>query len=128
MPTITPTVTPVQLKIGVADTARARRFYEDAFDLPERVIRHTDDEHVTGYQFGDYGQPGFFLLVLVTHTEFDHRGRSTLGFSVPDLDTTHARALAAGGTETVAATTAEGMPRTSAVTDLDGNWIWLYQG
>ena len=128
MPTITTTAVPVQLKIGVSDKDQARRFYEGAFDLSEQVIRHTDDADYDGYQFGEYGQPGFFLLLLVDDTDFDHPGRSTFGLLVPDLDTTHQQALAAGATETLPITDAEGMPRASAVTDPDGNWIWLYQG
>lgn len=127
MPNVPTAVTPVQLKVGVADKDRARRFYEDAFDLAERVIRHTDEADFTGYQFGEYGEPGFFLLVLLDDTDFDRPGRSTLGFLVPDLDASHHRAITAGATETVGVMTPEGMPRTSAVTDPDGNWIWLYQ-
>lgn len=128
MPTVATTVVPVQLKIRVADKDRARRFYEDAFGLAAQVIRHTEDADYDGYLFGDYGQPGFFLLLLVDDTDFDCPGRSTLGLLVPDLDTIHHQALAAGATETVPITDAEGMPRASAVTDLDGNWVWLYQG
>lgn len=127
MPTITAAVVPVQLKIGVTDKARARHFYEDCFDLTEQVIRHTNDADYPGYQFGEYGQPGFFLLFLLDNSDFDHPGRSTFGLSTPDLDATHRRALQAGGTETVPVTAPEGMPRTSAVTDPDGNWFWLYQ-
>ncbi len=59
------------------------------------MIRHTDDADFTGYQFGEYGQPGFFLLVLLDDTDFDRPGRSTLGFLVPDLDASHHRALKA---------------------------------
>lgn len=121
-------VTPVQIKLGVADRGRAQRFYSAAFGLAESVIRHTEDGDFTGYQFGEYGQPGFFLLVMVDETDIDRPGRSTLGLSVPDLELTHRRALEAGATQAVAITAAEGMPSTSAVTDPDGNWIWLYQG
>ncbi len=127
MPTIPTTVALVQLKIGVTDKDRARRFYEEAFGLAEQVIRHTDDADYAGFQLGEYGKPGFFLLFLLDDTEFDHPGRSTFGLLVPDLDATHQRAIQAGGTETVPVTTPEGMPRTSAVNDPDGNWIWLYQ-
>lgn len=127
MPIIAATVTPVQIKLGVTDKDRAQRFYENAIGLVQRVIRHTEDDDVPGYQFGDYGQPGFFLLFLVDGSDFDRPSRSTIGFLVPDLDTTHHQALHAGATEAVAPATQEGMPRTSAVTDPDGNWIWLYQ-
>lgn len=128
MPGIPATVTPVQIKLGVTDKARAERFYEEAFGLVQQVVRHTEDEDMPGYQFGDYGQPGFFLLFLLDESDFDRPRGSTIGFLVPDLDATHQRALAAGAAEAVAPADQEGMPRTSAVTDPDGNWIWLYQG
>ena len=67
------------------------------------------------------------MLLLVDNSDFDHPVRSTFCHVVPDLDATHQQALAAGADETVPITEAEGMPRTSAVTDPDGNWIWLYQ-
>lgn len=128
MPIIPTATAPVQLKIAVADKARARCFYESAFGLAESVIRHTDEADFTGYQFGEYGQHGFFLLVLCDAESFDRPGRSTFGLTVTDLGETHRRALAAGGVEAVEITAPQGMPRTSAVTDPDGNWIWLYQG
>jgi DNA-binding transcriptional MerR regulator len=51
MPEIPTTVTPVQIKLGVTDKARAERFYEDAFGLVQQVVRHTEDEDMPGYQF-----------------------------------------------------------------------------
>ena len=128
MPTVPTPVTPVQIKLGVTDKTRAQRFYEEAFGLVERIVRHTEDDDTPGYQFGDYGQPGFFLLFLLDESDFDRPPGSTIGFLVPDLDTTHRNALAAGAAEAVAPADQEGMPRASAVTDPDGNWIWLYQG
>ena len=75
MPTITSATTPVQMKIGVTDVGRAREFYASAFGLAESVIRHTDEFDVTGFQFGTYGQPGFFLMLLVDSEAFDQPGR-----------------------------------------------------
>jgi DNA-binding transcriptional MerR regulator len=128
MPTIATGTTPVQIKLAVADKTLARAFYEAAFGLAESVIRHTDDADFTGFQFGSYGQPGFFLVILADPTSFDQPGTSTIGLSVSDLEDAHRRALAAGATDAVAVNTRPGMPRNSAVTDPDGNWIWLYQG
>ncbi|MBB2893755.1 VOC family protein [Flexivirga oryzae] len=128
MPTPTTTLTPVQIKIGVSDPAAAREFYRDAFGLTETTVRHTDDADYAGYLFGEYGQPGFFLIFLLGPDSFDQPDRSTVGFTVPDLDAAHERALTAGAAEAVAINAAEGMPRDSAVTDPDDNWIWLYQG
>ena len=104
------------------------RCYEEAFGLVERVVRHTSERDDSAYQFGDYGQPGFFLLFLVDESNFDRPGPSTIGFLVPDLDGAHRRALRAGAIEAVAPAEQEDMPRSSALTDPDGNWVWLYQG
>ncbi|WP_245988510.1 VOC family protein [Flexivirga caeni] len=128
MPALTTSLTPVQIKIAVQDPEAARTFYSNAFGLTESTIRHTDDADYAGYQFGDYGQPGFFLIFFLGPAAFDQPGRSTLGFTVPDLDAAHRQALSAGATEAVGINTPQGMPRNSAVTDPDGNWIWLYQG
>lgn len=128
MPTIVTGAAPVQIKLAVADKDQARAFYAAAFGLTESVIRRTDDADFAGYQFGTYGQPDFFLLVLSGTEAFDHPGRSTIGFTVEDLDEAHRRALGAGATEAVPISSPQGMPRNSAVTDPDGNWLWLYQG
>lgn len=88
----------------------------------------TSDADFAGYQFGTYGQPGFFLPVLADTSSYDHPTRSTFGLTVTDLDDTHRRALQGGGVEAVPVSTPPGMPRNSAITDPDGNWIWLYQG
>lgn len=128
MPTTVTGTAPVQIKLAVADRDRARAFYAAAFGLSESVIRRTDDADFTGYQFGTYGQPGFFLLGLSEPEAFDHPGRGTIGFTVEDLDEAHRRALGAGATEAVPINSPQGMPRNSAVTDPDGNWLWLYQG
>lgn len=128
MPIAATSTTPVQIKVGVSDLSQAQTFYREALHLTESVTRHTEDADYEGYQFGEYGQPGFFLIHLVGPDSFDQPGRSTLGFTVPDLDAAHQDALDAGGSEAVGPNSPEGMPRNSAVTDPDGNWIWLYQG
>ena len=127
MPTIPTTVTPVQIKLGVTDKARAQRFYEDASGLIQQFVRHTEDEDMPGYQFGDYGQPSFFLRFLLDESDFDRPPGSTIGFLVrPRWNSSEC--VAAGAAEAVAPADPRGMPRTSAVTDPDGKWIWLYQG
>jgi DNA-binding transcriptional MerR regulator len=130
MSTSITTPTPVLLKVAVDDIGAARAFYQAAFGLQEQVARHTDDADFPGYIFGEYGQPGFFLIFLTQNdwNELDKPGPSTFGLLVPDLDAAHARALNAGAVEAYPPRDAQGMPRHSAVKDPSGNWIGLTQG
>jgi DNA-binding transcriptional MerR regulator len=118
---------PSQIKIAVSDMNAAVEFYQEAFGLRQTVIRRTEDAEYSAFSFGEYGQDDFFLLLLLGDERHDLPGPSTFGLSVDDLDTYHARALAAGATETVKPHNPAGMPRCSAVRDPSGNWIWLYQ-
>ena len=120
---------PSQIKISVDDGPAAIAFYQAAFDLRYEVIRRTDDADYSAFMFGEYGEDGFFMLhVLDDPNRFDRPGLTTFGLLVDDVDVRHAKALAAGGTEAVAPRDLQGMPRSSAVKDPGGNWIWLYQG
>jgi predicted enzyme related to lactoylglutathione lyase len=93
-----------------------------------KVTRRTEDEDHSSFVFGTYGQDGFFLIHLQDDPgEVDRLGPSTFGLLVDDLETVHARAIGAGGTEVVSPRSPEGMPRASAIRDPSGNWVWLYQ-
>ncbi len=131
MPTPTPAVRPVLLKVAVDDIEQARTFYREAFDFTEQTARRTDDKDFPGFVFGTYGQPGFFLMFL-TQTDWNELdrpgGATTFGLLVPDLDATHARALRAGATEAYPPRDAQGMPRHCAIKDPSGNWITIFQG
>jgi DNA-binding transcriptional MerR regulator len=130
MPTPISGLAPVQIKITVHDVAAARSFYRDAFGLEEQTVRHTDEADYPAFQFGTYGQGGFFLMHLLASDgpEFDRPGPSTFGFLVDALDDVHAKAVGVGATEVAPPKDAQGMPRHSAVRDPFGNCIWLYQG
>lgn len=119
---------PVQLKIAVDDREAAVAFYQAAFDLRYDVTRRTEEADHSSFVFGHYGGDGFFLLHLVEEPDTDRPGASTFGLLVDDLDARHSRAVAAGASEVVAPRDRQGMPRSSAVRDPSGNWIWLYQG
>jgi len=120
---------PVQIKLAVSDAAAAVEFYRTAFGMNYEVTRRTDDEEYYGFAFGEYGQPGFFLIHLIEDpTDFDRPGPSTFSLLVDDLEAVHKRAIAAGATEAMPPRQPRGMPRGSAVRDPDGNIIWLAQG
>jgi DNA-binding transcriptional MerR regulator len=119
---------PAQIKLAVDDVDASVAFYVNAFGFRYDVARRTEQADYSAFVFGTYGQQDFFLLHLITGQDrMDLPGQSTFGLLVDDLDACHARALDAGGLEAVAPRAAEGMPRSSAVRDLSGNWIWLYQ-
>ncbi len=120
---------PVQIKLAVEDRESSVAFYQEAFGLPYEVARRTDQHDSSAFVFGDYGQDTFFLLWLLDEpNRFDRPGMSNFSLLVDDVDGVHARALAAGATEVIAPHDAQGMPRSSGVKDLSGNWIGLAQG
>jgi DNA-binding transcriptional MerR regulator len=120
---------PVQIKLAVSDATAAVEFYRTAFGMKYEITRRTDEEDYSGFVFGEYGQPGFFLIHLLDDpTDFDRFGPSTFSLLVDDVDAVHARAIAAGATEAMPPRQVQGMPRGSAVRDPDGNIVWLAQG
>jgi DNA-binding transcriptional MerR regulator len=131
-PTVPTTLTgchPVQIKLAVHDRDAAIAFYHDAFGMRYDVTQRAEDADYSSFLFGDYGEPGFFLIHLIDdEADTDRPGPWTFGLLVDDLDARHAAALAAGGTEAVPPRDGDGMPRHSAIKDPSGNWIWLTQG
>ncbi|WP_129667766.1 VOC family protein [Phytoactinopolyspora endophytica] len=129
VPTIQPGCRPVQIWFAVDDEQASVAFYKEAFGLNYEVSRRTKDRISSSFRFGTYGNDDFFLLwVSDDRGRVDRPGPMTFGLLVDDLDAIHAQAVAVGGTELVSPHEPEGMPRCSAVKDLSGNWIWLYEG
>ena len=128
MPELPAGARPSQIKIAVDNIDAATAFYAKAFGFRQEVVRRTDQAGYSAFMFGTYGQEDFFLMHLIAGQDrMDLPGPSTFGLLVDDLDAYHARAVGAGAAETVAPHQAQGMPRSSAVRDPSGNWIWLYQ-
>lgn len=119
---------PVQLKLAVDDVDAAVTFYQQAFGFHYDVTRRTGEEEFSGFVFGNYGDPNFFLVHLHCPDDYDRVGPSNFGLLVEDVDTALARAVSAGALQVVPVQDPEGMPRCCAVKDPSGNWIWLYQG
>lgn len=124
----TATARPVQIKLLVTDMDAAAGFYSDAFGFQATVTQRTSDEDFEGFVFGSFGAPDFFLVHLQTSAYEGAAGPATIGLLVPDLDLAHRRALDVGAAEVLAPRVTEGMPRSSAVRDPDGNVVFLYQG
>jgi predicted enzyme related to lactoylglutathione lyase len=71
----------------------------------------------------------FFLLTVANPDSHPSPGGpAKFGLGVEDIDTAHARALAAGGVEIEAPVDQTWKPRSSTVQDPGGNHIDLYQG
>lgn len=129
MPAVQSGCRPVQIRLKVKDREAAVAFYQKAFDLRYDVIRRTEKKDYSSFMFGTYGQDDFFLLHMNDEPDrVDLAGPANIGFLVPDVDTYHAKALAAGAIEVHGPHDPEGMPRTSTVTDPDGTWIGLFEG
>jgi DNA-binding transcriptional MerR regulator len=128
MPALQADCRPVQIKIAVDDVDASVSFYAQAFGLHYEVVQRTERADYSAFVFGTYGRQDFFLLHLIASQDrMDLPGQSTFGLLADELDVCHARAVGAGATEVVAPHEEEGMPRSSAVRDPSGNWIWLYQ-
>jgi DNA-binding transcriptional MerR regulator/uncharacterized glyoxalase superfamily protein PhnB len=120
---------PVQIMIAVDDGPASLAFYTELLGMQQQPAQRTSYGDFSAFVFGEYGRDDFFLLWLLDDPErLDRPGRSNFGLLVPDLDAAHRRALAAGATEAIPPRESEGMPRNSAVRDLSGNWIGLFQG
>lgn len=128
MPTVQSGCRPVQIQLAVDDAEASTAFYREAFSFRYDVARRTKKRDRSAFIFGEYGQDDFFLLWLLGPDRCDRPGPANVGLLVSDLDTFHARAVAAGATEIMPPRDAEGMPRSSIVKDPSGNWIGLAQG
>jgi predicted enzyme related to lactoylglutathione lyase len=112
------TIRPVQIRVRVADVRKAAAFYTAAFDV-------VFNEAISSVQFGTYRTDQFFLITLEEH-EITTPGR--FGLLVDDVETVHQRAIDAGGAEVHPPADFTWKPRTSCVSDPDGNLIDLTQG
>ncbi len=115
---------PVAINVGVRDLEEAIRFYEKVFGAPLEVSSSRDHARWT---FGE--GDSFFLFNLRRRDACDpHQDHaSAFGFSVPNLDAAHARAVAAGAVEHFPPMEEPGMPRHSRFADPSGNRVVLWE-
>jgi DNA-binding transcriptional MerR regulator len=120
MPVPTSRITQVTIAADEPQTSIA--FYRDAFDASYH-------QEISSLQFGAYPDDDFFLLTIADPERHPWSGGPTkFGLLVDDLDTVHARALAAGAVEIEPPVDTSWKPRSSTVMDPGGNHIDLYQG
>lgn len=114
---------PVQITIHADDLPRAVQFYGDVFGGEFK-------EFSSSFEFGTWETDSFFRLCIEPQCPTgDHPGRNTcFSFLVEDVDSMHARAIAAGATEVRPPQDYDWKPRTSIVDDPSGNRIALHQG
>ncbi len=113
---------PVQITIHADDLPRAVQFYGDVFGGEFK-------EFSSSFEFGTWKTDSFFRLCLEPQCPTgDYPGRnSCFSFLVEDVDSMHARAIAAGATEVRAPQNYDWKPRGSIVDDPSGNRIALSQ-
>jgi predicted enzyme related to lactoylglutathione lyase len=119
---------PVAINVGVRDLEEAIDFYEGVFGAKLEVGMSGGRPVRARWRFGEGGS--FFLFNLRERgTDEPHREHiSAFGFSVQDVDATHARAVAAGARPHFAPIDdEEGLPRHSRLEDPSGNRIVLWQ-
>jgi PhnB protein len=115
----------VQVTINVTDLDASIAFYQAAFEA-------TYNEELSSFILGIWPSDEFFMLT-VAHQATEHGGhvgpdgRSRFGLLVDDVDAAHRRALEAGATEVHPPVDRPWKPRSSCVTDPNGNRIDLYQ-
>ncbi len=112
----------IAVRLGVRNLEAHRRFYTQAFGLPERV-----------WPGGVAFEAGESLIALEqdpaapVDAAFRGKGWRYITFQVFKVDDEHARVLDAGGQEALAPVTLGSTARISMVRDPDGNWIELSQ-
>ena len=119
---------PVAINVGVRDLDEAITFYEAVFGARLEVCESGGRPVHARWQFGE-GDSFFLFNVRRRDGDDPHRDHvSAFGFSVPDLDGAHARAVAAGAREHFAPLEEPGLPRHSRFEDPSGNRVVLWEG
>lgn len=116
------TARPVQVILVADDLPRAVQFYGDVFGGEYH-------EDTSSFVFGTWKTDSFFRIEFISPMpDRAYPGRRTcVGFLVEDVDSTHARAMAAGATEVEGPQDHDHKPRTSIVDDPSGNRIAIHQ-
>lgn len=115
-------VTQIGIRMAVRDLDAHRKFYREAFELPEEP-----------YAKGAAFRAGETVLLLEQSNDAPSdavmagHGWRYITFQVFKVDEEHARVLEHGGREAVAPVTLGTTARISMVRDPDGNWIELSQ-
>lgn len=116
----------MEVILRVDDVDRTVEFYRDVFGMEFQPDDHNGALPVHHDACGGAWDPeGFFMLTI-----YPAEGRPTtvsVGFGVPDLDTTWSRALQRGATELTPPTDSGYMPRHATFEDNAGNRVNLYQ-
>ena len=118
---------PVAINVGVRDLDEAITFYEAVFEATFEVSESRGRPVHARWRFGD--GDSFFLFNLRRRDAGEpHRDHvSAFGFSVSDLDGTHARAVAAGARDHFPPAEEVGLPPHSRFQDPSGNRVVLWQ-
>jgi catechol 2,3-dioxygenase-like lactoylglutathione lyase family enzyme len=116
----------VAVVLEVADLDRSAQLYRDGFGVDLHPSDHGgDDRWVSGRHQASSWTDGPFLHFALYQAKTGVRSAAVqIGFSVPDLEAAHVRALAAGA-ELVHPPRAEAWGSSARYRDFDGNVIEL---
>jgi predicted enzyme related to lactoylglutathione lyase len=120
----------IEVELFVTDVERAVALYRDVLDLPLEGHAHAEGDpvhHHAAWGDWDAGPDSGFLLLSIFPARPGEATRSSLGFSVPDLDAAHRR-LESAGTKVVHAPETRPWGRSATYQDADGNMVSLTQG
>ena len=116
----------IEVELFVTDVERAVALYGDVLGLPLEGHAHAEGDPIHHHaSWGDWGAGAeSFLLFSIFPAGPGEATRSSLGFSVADLDAPHAR-LEAAGTKVVHSPAARPWGRSATYQDADGNSLSL---
>jgi predicted enzyme related to lactoylglutathione lyase len=118
---------PVAINVGVRDLEEAIQFYEAVFEAKFEVSESRGRAVHACWRFGD-GDSYFLFNMRRRDADDPHRDHvSAFGFTVSDLEATHARAVAAGAREHCPPVDEAGLPRHSRFQDPSGNRVVLWE-
>jgi predicted enzyme related to lactoylglutathione lyase len=119
----------IEVELFVQDTERAASLYRDVIGLPLEGHAHAEGDPVHHHAaWGDWadGPDGGFLLFSIYSAGTDDATRSSIGFTVEDLDAVH-RQLEASGAKVVHGPQDRPWGRAATYQDADGNTVSLTQ-
>jgi predicted enzyme related to lactoylglutathione lyase len=117
----------IEVELAVTDVERSVAWYRDVIGVPLEGHAHAEGDPVHHHaSWGDWdgGADSGFLLFSIYAAAPGQATRSSLGFSVSDLDAVHAR-MESAGVKVVHSPTTRPWGRSATYQDADGTTVSL---